>query len=116
MDNCNFKTLYDTPEELAYEQHSQKIINMDNKHGKCVVVRASFMWGFDAGLMHSKNEIEKLQEQNKTIREALEYYSDDGGRDKEDISSVQKCIMGMIVVIAKGGKRAREALKKAEEA
>jgi len=61
-----------------------------------------------------QDENKKLQEQNKIMREALEYYSDDGGRDEEDISNVQKCIMGMIVVIAKGGKRAREALKKAD--
>ena len=61
------------------------------------------------------NAVKKLQESNRIMKEALEFYSDDGGRDEEDISAVQKCIMGMIVVIAKGGKRAREALKKTEE-
>ena len=56
-----------------------------------------------------------LQNKLKVAIEALKYYSDDGGRDIEDVSTVMHSSMGFEVPVDKGGKRAREALRKIGE-
>lgn len=59
--------------------------------------------------------VKTLKEQLAEAESIIEFYSDDGGRDTEDISAIEKNIMGMIVVIAKGGKLARQYFAEKEK-
>lgn len=74
------------------------------------------------------HEIKKLQEQNKTLREALEFYAENfttrgwgspfwSLHDLIDESDIEETIMlpNLGIKICKGGKRAREALAKLNE-
>ena len=66
-------------------------------------------------ILSLREQIEKLQESNRILKEALEYYANGNGGDENEDSSFMSATLDFPFSGTQLGKRAREALKNAEE-
>ena len=71
--------------------------------------------GMDYRNIVDKEKIDKLQESNRIMREALEYYANGNGGDEEEDSSFMPATLDFPFSGTQLGKLAREALKKVGE-